>query len=157
MSTDAAVQPNDSNDNSSNTPNIQTLQEAAKDVFPHTNFRSVCCAGIFGSFAKGTAKERSDVDVVVIAGPEDRSLPPDAPVLHEALPPIWSRPVDVVLLEERNEELWGYIQLEAMPSSQTIYLRDDQARTELTRLRRLASTILDDAHGLFTDILGRIP
>lgn len=70
MSTDAAVQPNDGNDNSSNTPNIQTLQEAAKDVFSHTNFRNVRWADIFGSFAKATAKQKSDVDVVVIAGLE---------------------------------------------------------------------------------------
>lgn len=142
--------------NSSSTPSIQMLQEAVKDIFSQPDFLDIYRAGIFGSFAKGTAKQRSDVDVVVIAGPEDPSLPPNAPLLHEALPPIWRRRVDVVLLEKGQDELWGYIQLEALLSCQTIYLRDDQARAELMRVRRLASTILDDGHRLYANILGRI-
>lgn len=152
MSTHGAVPTKDSN----SVLNVQTLQEAAKGTFSHPIFRHVCWAGIFSSVAKGTSHENSDVDVVVIAGPEDPSLPKNAPFLYEALPRVWGRPVDVVSLKEGQTDLRGFIQLEALLSSHTIYLRDDQARANLTRLRLLASNILDEGHHLFTHLVGRI-
>lgn len=136
---------------------VEALQEAAAETFAHSDLRHVCWAGVFGSVAKGTSDEdSSDVDVVVITSPEDPSLPPDAPFLQDALPRTWGRPVDVVLLEKGQKELQGYIQLEALLSSRTIYLRDDQARTEVKRLRLLASSLLDEAHHLFTNVINHI-
>lgn len=129
---------------------IQTLRQEAAETFAQSHFQHVCWAGVFGSVAKGISNEESDVDVIVIASPEDPLLPPDAPFLQDVLPRTWGRLVDVVPLEDGQTELEGYIQLEALLSSRTIYLRDDQARTEVVRLRLLASSTLDEAHDLFT-------
>lgn len=135
---------------------IEELQEAAAATFARPEFRHICWAGVFGSVAKGTSNENSDVDVIVSAFPEDPSLPPFAPFLQDVLPRIWARPVDVIWIKEGQKELRGFIQLEALLSSRTIYLQDDHARDEVRRLRLLASSILYEGHHLFTRVTSRI-
>ena len=46
----------------SNLPSLRTTSAA---LFVKSDFRDVCWAGVFGSFARNTHTDRSDVDVVV--------------------------------------------------------------------------------------------
>ncbi|KND93466.1 hypothetical protein TOPH_01956 [Tolypocladium ophioglossoides CBS 100239] len=81
---------------------------------------------VFGSIAKGISHEYSDVDVADITAAEDPPLPLGALFLEDVLPKTFARPVDLLYIKQGAMELRGYIQLEALLTSRTIYLRDHQ-------------------------------
>lgn len=110
-------------------PSLHTLRVAAARGLTRRDFRHVRWAGIFGSFVQGTANESSDVDVVVIEAPYDWSVTKQ--LLEDALPVEWSRAVDVIRIGQGQTELRGYIQLESLLASRTIFLQDDEAREEV--------------------------
>lgn len=134
-------------------PTLQTLKTTAAEVFTRTDYQNVRWAGIFGSFVRGEANEFSDVDVVVIEAPYDWSV--TKRLLEEVLPTKWSRPVDVIHIKEGQTELRGYIQLESLLASLTIFLRDDAARDEVARLRTFCKDSVEKGYALYSAVASR--
>jgi predicted nucleotidyltransferase len=138
---------------------VDRLKEALGKAFLHPDFKRVRWAGVIGSVARGTAHERSDVDLLVMASPRNRSdppPPPDTQLLEEALPRTLGRPVDVVYLEEGQTALRGYIQLEALLTSKTGYIRNDRVGVEVARLRKPREDCLRQGLSRFTTAIGQI-
>ncbi|KAH7308636.1 hypothetical protein B0I35DRAFT_515719 [Stachybotrys elegans] len=134
--------------------NLEALKTAAASDLAHPDFRNIRWAGIFGSFSRGTATESSDVDVVVIEAPYDWSVTKQ--LLEDVLPVAWSRSVDVIHISEGQTDFRGYIQLESLLASRTIFLRDHAARDEVSRLRTLAKQTVDKGQALYSGVASRI-
>lgn len=135
-------------------PSLEALKIAAADEFTRLDFQNVCWAGIFESFIRVTANESSDFDVVVIEAPYNWSNTKQ--LLEDVLPVKWSRPVDVIHIGEGQDELRGYIQLELLLASRTIFIRDDASRDEVARLRAFAKESLEKGHSLYSGVASRI-
>ena len=133
--------------------NIASLR-ASSSLFLKQDFRNVKWAGVFGSFARETQTDSSDVDVVVIQEPRDYScdIPPETRHLEDALPEVWGRKVDVVHIE--GLEIRGYVSIEALLGSRTIFGSDQG--DEIVQLRAIAKGVLDSGIAKFTKILSRI-
>ncbi|MFA5941760.1 MAG: nucleotidyltransferase domain-containing protein [Sinimarinibacterium sp.] len=102
-------------------------QAALREVFADRPY--IRAAWVFGSFARGQAREDSDLDVAIL---------PDKPLdggqkmdLVEALAQRFGRPVDVVDLSVHH----GPIAYEAMAKGELVYCPDRDAYAE--RLRRM--------------------
>ncbi|KAK3299160.1 uncharacterized protein B0H64DRAFT_93330 [Chaetomium fimeti] len=138
---------------------LHGVKAALAKAFLHLYFKSVRWASVFSSVARGTAHERSDVDLLVIVSPRNRSdppPPPDTQLLEDALPQALGKPVDVVYIEEGQAALRGYIQLEALLTSKTVYIRDHGVRPEVVRLRKLCEDCLQQGHSRFTTVFDQI-
>jgi predicted nucleotidyltransferase len=105
------------------------------------DFRNIRWAGVFGSFARETQTDWSDVDVVVSKKPRDSNVrvPLDAVQLEDELLRVWGRKVDIIYIT--GSELRGYVSVEALLCSRTLYGSDDD--NEVLRLRNKARDILD--------------
>lgn len=73
----------------------ETLPSIKKKVLPILRRHAVKHASIFGSFARGDAKARSDVDLLIEYGSEDKSLF-DLVDLKSELEKTLGRKVDIV-------------------------------------------------------------
>lgn len=131
---------------------IESLRAASAATFAKHDFRDVRWVGVFGSFARGTQKTESDVDIVVYRKSSDEPSPPDRLHLEDVLPRVWNRSVDIVYIEDF--EFRGYVPVESLLCSQTIYgsARDE----ELRQLRRKASDTLTSGQKYFSKILKMI-
>ena len=127
---------------------------ASSSIFLKKDFRHIKWAGVFGSFARETQTDSSDVDVVVIRPPLEKTcrMPPETLLLEDALPQVWGRKVDVISIEE--DELRGYVSLEALLCSRTLFGSDQD--DEVVRLRGIARDTLDSGFTKFVEIMDKI-
>jgi predicted nucleotidyltransferase len=134
-------------------PTLSSLRAAAAPVFSKPDFSDVRWAGVFGSFARGTQTDSSDIDVFVFRDPAKRVSHSLNPLfLEEELPKVWRRDVDVVYTT--GEEFRGYISVEAPLCSRTLFGSDED--DEVIRLRNQAKDILETGYAKFSTILGAI-
>ena len=128
---------------------------ASSSVFLKHDFYYVKWAGVFGSFARETQTESSDVDVVVIQEPRYRNgpVPPDTLHLEDALSEVWGRKVDVIYIDQ-GEELRGYITIEALLCSRTLFGSDQD--DEVVYLRQIARDVLGSGFTIFSGIISMI-
>jgi predicted nucleotidyltransferase len=132
-------------------PTLSSLRAAAAPVFSKPDFSDVRWAGVFGSFARGTQTDSSDIGVFVFRDPAKRVSHSLNPLfLEEELPKVWRRDVDVVYTT--GEEFRGYISVEAPLCSRTLFGPDED--DEVIRLRNQAKDILETGHAKFSTILG---
>lgn len=144
---------------SSSVSGLDDLRSASASVFRRADFRRVSWAGVFGSFAREAQHADSDVDLVVLQRPRDSAEPPPPPdtlLLEDILPETWRRSVDIIYVDEGQTALRGYVQLEALLTSRTIFLRSQEALGEVARLRRLSSEVLQEGSRQFRGALTRI-
>jgi predicted nucleotidyltransferase len=134
---------------------ISALRKSAATALSQKDFQQIIWAGVFGSFATGKQTENSDVDVVVTQKPDDPAvnIPPDTLHLEDELPRIWGRKVDIVYIT-RGEELRGYISIESLLCSQSLYGSDQDP--VVIQLRKDAKNVLDLGFNHFTNILADI-
>lgn len=134
---------------------LASLRASASTVLTRKDFERVRWVGVFGSFAVGKQTDDSDVDVVAIEEPLDPNvyISPETLHLEDILPRIWGRKVDVVHITP-GEDLRGYVSLESLLSSRTLYGSDEDA--SVIQLRKEAQSILDSGPGYFTNILNDI-
>ena len=108
--------------------------------------------GVFGSFARGTQTDQSDVDIV-IHRQKLKEKPRPVWFLEELLPQVWNRSVDIIYARNffREFQYGCYVTIESLLCSQTIY--GSAQDEEVIQLRRKASRILGTAEKRFNDIL----
>ena len=134
-------------------PALSSLRAAAAPVFSKPDFSDVRWVGVFGSFARETQTDSSDVDVLVFQDPA-KCVPDslDPLFLEEELPKVWRRDVDVVYTT--GKEFRGYISVEALLCSRTLFGSDED--DEVIRLRNQAKDILETGYAKFSTILDAI-
>jgi predicted nucleotidyltransferase len=134
-------------------PALSLLRAAAAPVFSKPDFSDVRWAGVFGSFARETQTDSSDVDVIVLQDPAKRVPRSLNPLfLEKELPKVWRRDVDVVYTT--GEEFRGYISVEALLCSRTLFGSDED--DEVIQLRNQAKDILETGYAKFSTILDAI-
>ncbi|OBZ75036.1 hypothetical protein A0H81_05457 [Grifola frondosa] len=95
-------------------------------------------AGIFGSIARGRAREGSDVDVLVVFKDHIRSGQPVN--LHEDLISACGRDVSLMCIWRGPDWAWGHVRVEALLASRTVY----GSRSDVEDLRRDAQKLLQE-------------
>lgn len=133
------------------------MRSASTPILTKSDFRDVCWAGAFGSFARGKQSDRSDIDVVawqksaleskVVA--EIYLFPA---FVEDELPRAWNRDVDVVYVQD--DDFRGYTAIESVLCSQTLYGSARDA--EGLNLRRAALRILDEGRDQYAEVVDLI-
>lgn len=143
------------NSTSRTSSDLASLRASAATALARKDFERVRWVGVFGSFAVGKQTGDSDVDVVAIeeALYPNVHVPPETLHLEDIFPRIWGRKVDVVHISP-GEDLRGYISLESLLSSRTLYGSDEDP--DVVQLRKSAQDTLDSSPGYFTNILNDI-
>lgn len=114
---------------------------AAASVFSRKDIEPVRWVGIFGSFAAEKQTFDSDVDVLVVEHPNRAHIPPNFYLLDDLLPRFWGgRKVDVIRIEP-DDDLRGYIAVESLLTSRTLYGSDKDPL--IIQLKKDAQDMLD--------------
>ena len=87
----------------------------AKKLEEWVKHKEVVAVFLFGSWAKGTAKENSDIDIAIILNPYNEDLDVDLSLEHE---------LDVVVLNKTKNPILVH---EALIKGKPIFIRDKKA------------------------------
>ena len=131
---------------------IQTLRITSNPIFAHQGLSHIIWAGVFGSFARDSHTNRSDVDVIVIHDPDKKIDRQCHIYIHDELPMVWGRKVSIVTIEDN--ELRGYVSVEALLCARTIYGSDQD--DGVLQLKRNAREILENGFTKFTQSVDMI-
>jgi predicted nucleotidyltransferase len=135
-------------------PTLSSLRAAAAPVFSEPDFSDIRWVGVFGSFARGTQTDSSDIDILVFEDPSSNCVSHSlVPLfLEEELPKVWRRDIDIIYTTDK--EFRGYISVEALLCSRTLFGSDED--DEVIRLRNKAKDILETGYAKFSTILDAI-
>jgi predicted nucleotidyltransferase len=138
---------------------IEKLKLTSATTFRRPEFQNVLWAGVCGSFSRGTETHFSDVDIIVIEEPRLRSEPPSFIYLDDCLLRVWARKVDahfISLGDSNPYKSLAYSKMHDLIESRTIYIRDQEACSEIARFRNISIEKTAEAHAHYSEITKRI-
>lgn len=138
---------------------IEKLKLTSAKEFRRPDFQNVLWVGVCGSFSRGTETYFSDVDIIVIEEPRLPSAPLSFVFIDECLLRVWSRKVDAYHIFLRNPKISAsipYDKMQDLIESRTIYIRDEQACSEVVHIRDNSKEKIAEAHAHYVEIVERI-
>ena len=131
---------------------VDAMRALATPVFAQPQFRAVAWVGIFGRFARGQQDQESSVSVIVLT-----PLIQHKGVIEGALTSVWDRRVNVSVLKQgvTNKDV-HFETVRAVVTSRTIFLRTEEARRDIMRIRQTSEGICAQVADVFGNIADRI-